>query len=268
MGYLSIFVPLAFGVVAIILILRRRLPVLATFGLSVSRHSPLDFLAGLTIPAIAIAVVFLAERLLGAIAVSPGTITWSSFFTDVLAQLFFAAVLEELLFRVLLLTGLALLLDGVQAGRWIAVLITGVLFGAAHLGNEGASWLGAVGTGLGGVIYGIAFLATRSVWLPLALHLSWNMAQGLFGFPISGTHIPGLLRSDSTGDVLWNGGAYGPEAGIPGLIARFVIIALLFLYLKRRYPSGRIATLRFAPDPVRRPRRAARHDGDLASQRA
>ncbi|MET1018883.1 MAG: CPBP family intramembrane glutamic endopeptidase [Microterricola sp.] len=269
MSYVTFFAPLLFGVIALVLILRRRLPVLATFGLSVSRHSPLDFLAGLTMPAIAIALVFFTEKLLGAITVSPGSITWPTFLNDVLAQLFLAAVLEELLFRVLLLTGLALLLDGVPAGRWIAVLLTGALFGAAHLGNEGASWVAAVGTGLGGVIYGIAFLATRSVWLPLALHMSWNMAQGLFGFPISGNHVPGLLTSDSTGDVLWNGGAYGPEAGIPGLLARFLIIALLFLYLKRRYPSGRIATLRFAPDPVRRPRQAGRRDRDpVASQRA
>lgn len=269
MSYVTFFAPLVFGVIALVLILRRRLPVLGTFGLSVSRSSPLDFLAGLIMPAIAIALVFLAERLLGAITVSPGSITWPAFLNDVLAQLFLAAVLEELLFRVLLLTGLALLLDRVPAGRWIAVLITGVLFGAAHLGNEGASWLGAIGTGIGGVIYGIAFLATRSVWLPLALHLSWNMAQGLFGFPISGHGVPGFLTSEASGDVLWNGGAYGPEAGIPGLLARFLIIAMLFAYLRWSYPNGRISTLRFAPDPVRRIRRAGSADGDLVgSQRA
>ena len=257
MNYVIGLSPLIFGIVALVVFIRRRQPVLGSFGLSASRQSPLDFLVGLIIPASAIALVFLVERVLGVIVVSQGTITWPSFFTDVLGQLLLAAALEELLFRVLLLTGLAVVLEKVPAGRWIAVLVTGAIFGASHLGNEGASLVAAVGTGLGGVIYGIAFLATRSIWLPLALHLSWNMAQGLFGFPISGHTVPGFLISASTGAEPWNGGDYGPEAGIPGLIARFVIIALLFLYLKRRYPAGRISTLRFAPDPVRHLRKTA-----------
>lgn len=132
------------------------------------------------------------------------------------------------------------------------MLATGALFGIAHLNNDGATWVSAVGTGLGGVIYGIAFLATRSIWLPLALHFSWNVAQGLLGFPISGHAVPGFLSAEEVGADILTGGAYGPEAGIPGMLARVVVIALMFVYLKRRYPSGSLATLRFAPDPQKR----------------
>ncbi|MGI9822739.1 lysostaphin resistance A-like protein [Agromyces sp. Marseille-Q5079] len=174
-----------------------------------------------------------------------------------LGQLIIAAILEELIYRVALLSGIAAALDLVTYGRWIAVLATGAYFGAAHLGNEGASWVSAVGTGLGGVIYGIAFLATRSIWLPIALHFSWNVSQGLLGFPISGHTVPGFLSTEDAGPDILTGGSYGPEAGIPGMLARFVIIALLFVYLMRRNPGGSIATLRFEPDPQRRARTPA-----------
>ena len=129
-------------------------------------------------------------------------------------------------------------------------------FGAAHLGNPGASWVAAVGTGLGGVMYGVAFLGTRSVWLPFGLHLGWNLAQGVFGFPISGHVVPGMFATVPAADdvLVLTGGTYGPEAGIPGMLARFVVIGLVVLYLSSRWPDGRFTTLRYAPEPRRRSR--------------
>jgi membrane protease YdiL (CAAX protease family) len=248
--------PPVFAVVALVLFRRRRQYVFRSFGLSGSRWSLGDIGAGLVIPAVAIGLVFLTEWSLGAIRVGVGSISWSSLWTEVIGLLLISAVVEEIIYRVGLLSGVAAALDKVPAGRWIAVLMTGALFGVAHLHNAGATWVSAVGTGLGGVIYGIAFLTTRSIWLPLALHFSWNLSQGLFGFPISGTRIPGIVSADSVGDPVWNGGAYGPEAGIPGLVARFLIIALVFVYVRRRFPDGHIRTMRFAPDPTR-PLRAA-----------
>lgn len=256
--------PFAFLVVAIVLFRRRRQPVLRSLGFSFGRWSALDAAVGLVIPAIAFTLIFLVERALGAIRVGAGTIMWASFLSDVLVQLFFAALLEELLYRVGLLSGVAASLARLPFGRWIAVLATGAVFGMAHLGNEGATWVAALGTGLGGVIYGIAFLATRSIVLPLFLHLSWNMSEGLLGFPISGQLVPGLLTSEGVGPVAITGGDYGPEAGIPGLVARFLVIALLLVYLKLRWPAGSIARLEFAPDPVRRAQPTGARAADAA----
>jgi membrane protease YdiL (CAAX protease family) len=246
--------PAVFAVVALVLFLHRKQPVLRSFGFSASRWSALDAGLGLLIPAIALSIVFLAEWMLGAIRLGPGDISWSSVLTDVLGLLLLGAIAEELIYRVGLLSGVAAALETIAVGRWIAVLATGALFGIAHLSNPGATWVSAVGTGLGGVIYGIAFLATRSIWMPLALHFSWNLSQGLLGFPISGEHISGFLTAESVGSPIWNGGAYGPEAGIPGLLARLLIIALVFVYLRWRFPAGSVRTLRFAPDPKRRTR--------------
>ncbi|MFJ6535086.1 lysostaphin resistance A-like protein [Paenarthrobacter sp. NPDC091711] len=243
---------LGFGIFAIGYCMAKRKPVLRSLGLTFNRWLPIDVVIGLAITFVAIGLVFVVEMLLGAISVQPGTLTWTSFVNEVLVPLAGAAALEELLFRVLLLSGVAIVLSRLQRGRWIAVLVTAALFGAGHLGNEGATAVGAFGTGLGGVIYAVAFLTTRSVWLPFGLHLGWNMSQGLFGFPISGHVVPGWFSSTSSGAEILNGGAYGPEGGIPGMLARVLIIVLVFVYVKKRWPTGSVGTLQFAPDPQRR----------------
>lgn len=243
--------PLVCGAIAIAAYLHAKRPVVRSLGLNASHWSLPEVALGLAISFLAIGLAFLAEVGLGAIRLEPGTISWSSFLSLV-GTLTVAAALEELVFRVLLLSGLAVVLGPIRGGRWIAVLLSAALFGAAHLSNPGASWVAAVGTGLGGVMSGIAFLGTRSVWLPFGLHVGWNLAQGVLGLPISGNVVAGLFRAVPTSEdvlVLLHGGAYGPEAGIPGMLARFVVIGSVVLYLSRRWPEGRLTTLRYAPDP-------------------
>lgn len=245
---------LVFGIAAIAVYAYAKRPVLRSLGLSVSRWSPAEIVIGLAISGLAITMTMFAELGLGAIRLEPGSLTGAGF-RALIADLSLGAAFEELVFRVLLLSGFAVVLSPIRGGRWIAVALSAALFGAVHLDNPGASWVAAVGTGLGGVMYGIAFLGTRSVWLPFGLHLGWNLSQGLLGFPISGYLVPGLFRAvPSTPDtmLLYDGGAYGPEAGIPGMLARFVVISLVLVYLRLRWPTGRLQTLTYAPDPVAR----------------
>jgi membrane protease YdiL (CAAX protease family) len=246
---LTYVLALGFGVFAIVHFVRAKKPLLRSMGLTFSRWLPIDIAVGLVITLIAMGLVFLVELMIGAITLAPGTLSFGTFFSDVLALLVPAAALEEFLFRVLLLSGVVILFSRLRSGRWIAVVIVAVVFGAIHLGNEGATAITAFGTGLGGLMYGIAFLATRSVWLPLGLHLGWNMWQGLFGFPISGNLLPGWFTAIPHGAEILNGGVYGPEGGLPGMVSRFVIIALVILYATRRWPGGSFATLTYAPDP-------------------
>ncbi|MFF2387317.1 CPBP family intramembrane glutamic endopeptidase [Agromyces sp. NPDC058104] len=248
-----IFIGIGFGVFAIVWYRRHDRPVWRSLGITANRWSALDVLVGLVIPLVVIGLVFVAELGLGAIEVSPGASDWSGL-GGALGQIIGYALFEEVLFRVLLLSGLVILFRNLAAGRWIAVAIVAAAFGAVHLTNPNATLIGAFGTALGGVIYGIAFLATRAIWLPVALHVSWNLSQALWGFPVSGTTgWPGWVTSTSVGDELLNGGAYGPEGGLPGILARVVIAALVLAYLKLRWPNGRVAPLEFAPDPVKRP---------------
>ena len=109
--------------------------------------------------------------------------------------------------------------------------------------NPGATAITIFGTGLGGLMYGVAFLGGRNIWLPVGLHFGWNFFQGnIFGFPVSGTIEQSLIVQETVGADLWTGGAYGPEAGLIGMASRFVVIALLLMYLHWRshLPSARL----------------------------
>lgn len=65
---------------------------------------------------------------------------------------------------------------------------------------------------------------------------SWNFSQGpLLGFPLSGqTMFGGLITQQHIGPAWLTGGAYGPEAGIVGMIFRFVIMVMVIYYLQWR----------------------------------
>ncbi len=48
----------------------------------------------------------------------------------------------------------------------------------------------------GGVLLGACFVATRRLWLAVGVHAAWNFVEGgVFGTPVSGYAIPGVLRS-------------------------------------------------------------------------
>jgi membrane protease YdiL (CAAX protease family) len=146
-----------------------------------------------------------------------------------------AAGLEELLNRSFLLRGLLVLLG---RREWVAVAISAAFFGIAHLGNPSATAVSVVSNSLGGVMYAVAFLGSGSIWMPWALHFSWNFFQGqIFGFPVSGLVIPGLVQQTSTGAEWITGGAFGPEAGAFGILSRFTVLAALFAWFKWRYPE-------------------------------
>lgn len=76
--------------------------------------------------------------------------------------------------------------------------------------------------------------------LAIGLHFAWNFVQGpLLGFPVSGIGAGGLQQVHDAGPVWLSGGAYGPEAGLVGVAFRFVIIALVLLWLTSAWRHGK-----------------------------
>jgi membrane protease YdiL (CAAX protease family) len=75
---------------------------------------------------------------------------------------------------------------------------------------------------------------TKRLWLPVGAHFAWYFAQGLLGFPVSGMDAGGLRRIHDNGPAWLAGGAYGPEAGAVGIAFRFVVIALMLLWVSKR----------------------------------
>ncbi|WP_432995342.1 lysostaphin resistance A-like protein [Dactylosporangium sp. CA-233914] len=147
-----------------------------------------------------------------------------------------AAVAEELLFR-----GVLFRLVEQWAGTLVALVVSGVLFGALHLLNPGATLWGAIAIAAeAGVMLGAAYTATRSLWVPIGLHLGWNFAEsGLFGTIVSGTGTAphGLLRSVTEGPAAISGGGFGPEGSVFAILVGGVTAAVLLRHAHRR---GRI----------------------------
>jgi membrane protease YdiL (CAAX protease family) len=148
----------------------------------------------------------------------------------------FAAAAEEMLFRGYPLQTLT------RANlAWLGVLLTSVPFAAVHLNNPHAvPGFTFVNTALAGVWLAVAYLRTRSLWLPLALHWSWNWAQAsLLGFPVSGIEriAPApLLQAINAGPDWLTGGAYGIEGGAACTVA--LLISTLVLWRMKLFAAA------------------------------
>jgi uncharacterized protein len=205
---------------------------LASVGLGV-KGAPAVFGLGLLLGALALsastAVLFLANGYridgLGAGA-SPDALGHA-------ALLFFlVALFEEGLSRAVVFR---LLEQGL--GTWAALGLSALLFGFLHTFNPGATVLSSVAIALeAGVLLGAAYVASRSLWLPIGLHTAWNFFEGpVYGAPVSGIPFPSLFLSRFPGPAWLTGGAFGPEAGLPTvLIGSGLGLAFLLLAARRR----------------------------------
>jgi uncharacterized protein len=145
-----------------------------------------------------------------------------------------AAIAEELLFRGFMFQRL------MQAfGKWPAQLIVAALFLLTHLNNPGMTGivktLAAINIFMASIMFGIAYIKTKSLAMPLGLHFMANYMQGtVLGFGVSGGEAPSLLKPLFDHAPLWlSGGEFGIEASIFGLC--FVILITIALYFW--YPS-------------------------------
>ncbi len=121
-------------------------------------------------------------------------------------------------------------------GTWIALIISALLFGAAHLGNPGATlWSSAAIAIEAGLLFGMLYHVTRSLPICMGLHAAWNFAQGtIFGIPVSGTDVEGWLVSTRSGPDWLSGGVFGAEASVIALtLCSLCSLALLVVALRR-----------------------------------
>jgi membrane protease YdiL (CAAX protease family) len=194
---------------------------LASIGFKLHRHWLRDFLLGSGMGAAALAIAAGIITISGALTFGVQTRAPVDLARNLLIAFSFfviAAATEELIFRGFPFQALVHNLGG-----FVAVAITSLVFGLAHLSNPGASVFSTINTILAGVWLGLAYLMTRSLWLATALHFSWNLAMVfIFGLPVSG--ITTLERTawlkGYPGTPQWiSGGSYGPEAGAAATVA-------------------------------------------------
>jgi membrane protease YdiL (CAAX protease family) len=201
-----------------------------SLGLVTSRGWVRQILAGLLLGTVLMALIFLAEWGLGWLTVEGFSWQVQSFVSllaGLLAYLLISvavALYEELAFRGYVLQNLR-----ADWGPIAALLASSLLFGIFHGLNPNVTWLALLNIFLAGAVLAACYLVTRSLWLPMAFHFSWNFVQGpILSFPLSGLHTTGLLVTTIEGNTLLTGGAFGPEGGL--LSTAVLCLALLLLW--------------------------------------
>jgi membrane protease YdiL (CAAX protease family) len=132
---------------------------------------------------------------------------------------------EELAFRGYILQHLAR-----AWGLRAAVVVSSLIFAFVHVLNPHISPLAMVNLFAAGLLLATAYLVTGSLWLPIGLHIGWNLAElHLLGFASSGFQGPALVHTVVQGPELFTGGAFGPEGGLVGLLVIGMGTVVLFL---------------------------------------
>ncbi|MEO7673468.1 MAG: type II CAAX endopeptidase family protein [Pyrinomonadaceae bacterium] len=137
------------------------------------------------------------------------------------------AAFEEALFR-----GYILQTFNRSGLAWLAIILTSVFFGLAHIRNPNPNILSTINTILAGVWFSVAYLKTRDLWFAWGMHLVWNWIQGaVFGIEVSGltffTPSP-LLKEIDKGPTWLTGETYGIEGGIACTIALIISTAIIY----------------------------------------
>ena len=155
----------------------------------------------------------------------------SSVLISIIGAALAAAIIEELIFRGLMFQAIDKL-----GGRPLALAVTSLFFGVAHLGNTGATLWSAFAISLeAGVLLGAAFLWRRNLWFIMGLHFAWNAIEGLLGIPVSGHTSAGLFTVKVNGAELLTGGDFGLEGSIVPVMLSLLISIPMLIWAKAPY---------------------------------
>jgi membrane protease YdiL (CAAX protease family) len=81
-------------------------------------------------------------------------------------------------------------------------------------------------------LLGAAYMFTRNLWFPIAIHFAWNFTQSaIFGASTSGNIIGNsVMVSKITGNPLITGGGFGPEGSLQATL--FCLAATIILMIR------------------------------------
>lgn len=233
---------------------------LAGFGFNLSRAWWHDLAFGLALGAALMTGIFLVELAAGWVTVR-GTFQTAQPGRSFLGAMAMPVVLflcvgiyEEALARGYLLRNLSEGLNFRFVGRRGAILlawiISSIVFGALHAGNPNATLVSTANLVIAGLFLGLGTVLTGQLALPIGLHITWNLFQGnVYGFPVSGGDFTqATVIAIAQGGPDWlTGGAFGPEAGVLGLVSTLLGMALIAAWVRRRGPLAFDAGLGQSP---------------------
>ena len=142
----------------------------------------------------------------------------------------FAIAFSVAIFEETLLRGIIFRIVEEKLGSYISLAISAIIFGAVHLLNPDSSIISSVCIGIVGFMFGAVYIYSRSLWLPIAIHFSWNFVQsGIFGAITSGNEqTSSLFNTHISGAELITGGAFGPEGTIQATLF-WLLVSIIFM---------------------------------------
>lgn len=202
----------------------------------IDRNVLLDSLTGLLLGTFLVCCGALLVFLIDGIEWTDVRLVPGDMFLGLVIMLLVAAA-EEFIFRGLILRKLLR-----HINNWLALLISAALFAIVHLTNTDITTLGILNVFLGGLVFGISYMLTRSLPLVILFHFAWNFFQGpILGFPVSGLPFESLLLLEVTGATLVNGGGFGFEGSLVCtilLVLTFIGGGWLYLQKHRKQPGA------------------------------
>jgi len=140
------------------------------------------------------------------------------------------SVFEEVIFR-----GIIYRITEESLGTNLALIISALLFGLAHLPNENANAISVISAASGGILAGLLLSMTKRLWFPIFFHAGWNWAQASLGVAVSGMEeLPNFIESRLEGPELITGGAFGPENSIITVVLVLVLSGVFYYLTLRR----------------------------------
>lgn len=211
-------------------------------GAGAARESGLGLALGVLVALIVVVVM----ALVGGLEWSSEPGSWTGWLVGAVGALAFLALpaaAEEALLR-----GYPLQALSEAWGAPVALIVTSVAFGAAHLANPEVSLLGVVNIGAAGLLLGVVYLRTGSLWWATGVHLGWNWAHGYGAdLPVSGLEVldAPLYEGASRGAAWMGGGAFGPEGSV---VTTVVVLAATLVFW--RAPWLQPGSTALAADPI------------------
>lgn len=142
---------------------------------------------------------------------------------------FLVATTEEVLLRGYILRNLML-----SFNKYVALLLSSIIFAAMHLFNPNIDLFSAANIFLAGLLLGISYINTKNLWFSIALHFSWNFFQTIFGFNVSGQDFYSLIEFKTQENNTLNGGDFGFEGSILSVFFMLIVIIGIGFYYNRK----------------------------------
>lgn len=154
-----------------------------------------------------------------------------SFILIPFAIMFTVAIIEEILVR-----GIIFRIMEEKLGSYVSLTISSLIFGILHLANPHTTLLSSLCITAAGFLLGSAFIYSRNLWFPIALHFAWNFTQsGIYGAITSGNEQTGnLLEAKIQGSEIMTGGEFGPEGSIQATLICIIATTILLYFCHKQ----------------------------------